>query len=138
MRPADAAKISLYLRPATYDLAKAGYTADRTHQANPPDTLLDWITRAITRHADRTPARRADLPAAHPTGRGRSYALAIPPGARDAMDAALTDDEHAGRPGSRSSFTTEAIHAAARASRRRAGGTLPKPGPLPRGPRPTR
>lgn len=138
MRPADAAKISLYLRPATYDLARAAYTADRTHQATPPATLIDWITRAIDRHAERTPARRAALAVPREAGRGRSYALAIPPTTRDAMDAALAADEHAERPGSRSSFTTEAIHAAASSSRRRTGGTLPTPNPLPRGRRPAR
>ena len=125
------ARLGIYLTPAEFDQAKAGYLADWTNGGT-ADTFARWIAAAIDTHAARTPQRRAAeaLPrgrADERTGSTRSFSIPVETMAR--MRAAITADQHAGRWPSDSAWCGEAIGLAVSAARTRNGDTLPTPPP---------
>ena len=125
------ARLGIYLSPAEFEQAKAGYLADWTNGGS-ADTFARWIAAAIDTHADRTPRQRATqaLPKARgdePTGGTRSFS--IPTATIRRMRTAITADQHAGRWPSDSAWCGEAIALAVNTARDRNGGALPTPPP---------
>lgn len=128
---AATARLGIYLTPAEFDQAKAGYLADWTNGGQ-ADTFARWIAAAIDTHAARTPRQRAvkALPrgrAEERTGSTRSFSIPVDTVTR--MRAAITADQHAGRWPSDSAWCGEAIARAVDTARARNGGALPTPPP---------
>lgn len=122
------ARLGIYLTPAEFDAAKAGYLADWSNGGE-ADTFSKWIAGAIEAYAARTPKQRAD---AAPRGRaeertGATRSFAVPTDTVGRMRAAITADQHAGRWPSDSAWCSEAIAAAANQARDQNGGILPTP-----------
>jgi len=125
------ARLGIYLTPAEFDDAKAGYLADWANGGS-ADTFARWIAAAIDTHAARTPKQRAakaqpKARAEERTGSTRSFSIPTDTVAR--MRAAVTADQQAGRWPSDSAWCGEAIGLAVDAARAGNAGTLPTPPP---------
>lgn len=127
--PAGTARLGLYLRQATLEGAKSAYVADLDTLADPPTSFARWIATALDAHADRTPADRAKLAAAHPDPeegkRGVNRAFILPVDTIATMEETTGIDRRAGRMQSVSQLAAEALRIAIEDARARNGGTLP-------------
>lgn len=122
-------RLGIYLSPAEFTNAKAGYLADWSNGGT-ADTFARWIAAALDTHADRSPQERAErgrlrVRAGERTGSTRSFS--IPSTTMQRMRAAITADQQAGRWPSDSAWCGEAIALAVDAAREANGGTLPTP-----------
>ncbi|MBC9958366.1 hypothetical protein [Yimella sp. cx-51] len=126
----ETARLGIYLTPAEFDDAKAGYLADWTNGGE-SDTFGKWIAAAIDTYAARTPRQRSSAPpkgrAEERTGSTRSFSIPADTVAR--MREAISADHQAGRWPSDSAWCGEAISYAVGQARSKNGGTLPTPPP---------
>ena len=124
------ARLGIYLTPAEFAGAKAGYLADWSNGGD-ADTFARWIAAAIEVYAARTTKDRAG---AAPRGRaeertGSTRSFSIPSDTLAQMRAAIIADNQAGRWPSDSAWCGEAIAYAVEQARARNGGSLPTPPP---------
>lgn len=126
----ETARLGIYLTPAEFDDAKAGYLADWTNGGH-ADTFGKWIAAAIDTYAARTPRQRASAPpkgrAEERTGSTRSFSIPADTVAR--MREAISADHQAGRWPSDSAWCGEAITYAVDQARSKNDGVLPTPPP---------
>ncbi|SJN25293.1 hypothetical protein FM104_04820 [Microbacterium esteraromaticum] len=127
--PGDTDRLGIYLTPAEFNGARAGYLADWTNGGE-ADTFARWIAAALDAHAARTPKQRAAqgglrVRSEERTGSTRSFN--IPTVTMKRMRAAITADQQAGRWPSDSAWAAEAIGIAIDEARAGNGGTLPTP-----------
>lgn len=124
----ETSRLGVYLTPAEFEDAKAGYLAAWASGGS-ADTFTRWIAAAIDTYASQAPEERAK---ATPKGRsdertGSTRSFSIPTDTVARMRAAITADQHAGRWPSDSAWCGEAIAYAVAAARQRNEGTLPIP-----------
>ena len=126
----DTTRLGIYLTPAEFSNAKAGYLADWSNGGQ-ADTFGKWIAGVIDAYASRTPEQRAVAP---PRGRaeartGFTRSFNIPADTATRMRAAITADQKIDRWLTDSAWCGEAIAAAVDRARRQNRGTLPTPPP---------
>jgi hypothetical protein len=126
-RTGDITRLGTYWRLHTFEGAKSAYLVDLDQLRAAPDSFARWVDRAIRRHADLTPEKRASLvrklPAEAGDAASRSFHVAA--ATVDAMEAAIVDDRRHGRILSRTEFVSEAVRAATADAQKRYGGELP-------------
>lgn len=125
----DISRLGVYLTPADFNDAKAGYLVEWQHGGD-CDTFARWISTVIENHADRTVAERAQL--ARPIGRaetrtGSSRTFNVSSSSLARMREAMNADQASGHFRSDSAWAVDAIVAAVRIARTKAGGELPEP-----------
>lgn len=138
VRKASTSKMAIYLHRSTFDDAKSAYLVD----LDLPDaegSIARWISAAIERWAELTPAERrhraGELPEERREGSGLSRTFDIGDNAIEATKQAMLDDRAQARVyESRSQFVTDAIRVAIEQSRDRVGTLPPAPARLPNRP----
>jgi hypothetical protein len=126
-RTGDITRLGTYWRLSTFQGAKSAYLVDLDQLRDAPDSFARWVDRAIRRHADLTPEKRAQLVRKLPaeTGDAASRSFHTASSTVDAMEAAIVDDRRHGRILSRTEFVSEAVRAATAEARKRYGQDLP-------------
>lgn len=125
----ETTRVGIYLTPAEFEQAKAGYLAD-WQAGGHADTFARWIAAALQTHADRTPDQRADLSTPRPRAAERSgvsRSFTVPTTTVSRLRAAIAADQHTGRWPTVSAWCADAIALAVQTAQHQAGGTLPTP-----------
>jgi hypothetical protein len=124
-------RTGIYWHREVHDLARSAYVADLDATPAGPEFFVDWLRRALEKHAALTPKTRAKRAADLPEldgSRGFNQMYPLPSELLEKVEQAIVEDrKQLGIASSRSSFTREAVLVAADAARRRRGGTLPPP-----------
>lgn len=142
---APSERLGAYLTHDEYQAMRAAYMADIDNLATGPDSLGEWVARAVEDHARKSPERRAraakspdvQVPSTGPDG-DKQQMKSWPTGQRAwlTVQEAMRSDRAAGLPSTTvSRWTAAAIRVAIAEARTRNGGTLPPP---PEGRTPTR
>lgn len=130
----ETVRLSVYWKPAVWDLARSAYIADLDTEPDSPRSFLGWLARAVEQQTRRTPQSRAEIAehvrawlSAAPTHRKSfNQSHPLPLVLVDHLEmAVVADRQERGRVVARSGFVEEAVFAAAEQARERLGRGLP-------------